>query len=113
MPFIKVNTNVNIKGKEDELLSSFSKMSSQALAKPESYIMLELNGNKDMMFAGDNEPLAYVECKSIGLDEYATKELSDKICSLINDKLGVRPARIYIEFSNAQRHMWGFNKSTF
>ena len=65
------------------------------------------------LFAGDNQPLAYLELKSIGLPGDRTKALSADLCQLISTELAIAPDRIYIEFHDAPRNMWGWNGSTF
>jgi hypothetical protein len=42
-----------------------------------------------------------------------TKEMSQDFCEQINKTLGVPKNRIYIEFSDAQGYLWGWNSSTF
>jgi len=32
---------------------------------------------------------------------------------LIKQQLGIDESRVYIEFSNPERHMWGWNGATF
>jgi phenylpyruvate tautomerase len=39
--------------------------------------------------------------------------MSADFCQQIESELGVSANRIYIEFADAQRHLWGWNKSTF
>jgi phenylpyruvate tautomerase PptA (4-oxalocrotonate tautomerase family) len=90
---------------------------SQPLAKetgkPERYVMVELAGDKDMLFGGSNEPLAYVECKSIDLSAQQAKSLSASIPQLLASNLLLSAERIYIEFSNCPGNLWGWNGSTF
>ena len=66
-----------------------------------------------MAFAGSEAPAAYLELKSIGLPGERTGELSKALCEMIHDEFGINPERIYIEFSDAPCHMWGWNGATF
>ena len=66
-----------------------------------------------MLFAGSNEPLAYLELKSIGLPADKTTQFSATLCDLISTTLSIQSDRIYIEFSDAPRHLWGWNGKTF
>ena len=70
-------------------------------------------GYQALVFAGDNNPAAYLELKSINLPESETAQISSALCELVSDQLGIDKNRIYIEFSNAERHMWGWNGATF
>jgi len=66
-----------------------------------------------MVFDGSDMPLAYLELKSINLPEDSTSKLSQALCNLVSDSLGISIDRIYIEFANAQRYLWGWNGATF
>ncbi len=66
-----------------------------------------------MLFGGNDAALAYLELKSIGLPERKTRELSEALCTLLEEEVGIARDRIYIEFSNAERHLWGWNGTTF
>lgn len=114
MPYLKIETNLTLDQQTAHLLSgSASRHVADALGKPERYVMVNLQSGQAMSLAGSDASLAYLELKSIGLPEGATKELSAGLCQLIHDRLGIPPDRIYIEFSNAARHLWGWNGSTF
>jgi hypothetical protein len=75
--------------------------------------MVAIEAGQDMLFAGSSDPLAYLELKSIGLLETATPALSAALCQLISAELGIEQNRIYIEFANAARHLWGWDGTTF
>jgi len=114
MPYLKINTNVSLdKDRKNALAASASTLLSQLLGKPESYIMVEIASDASIMFASTNEPAVYIELKSIGLPEADTEKLSASLCDFIDAQIGVPPDRIYIEFSPAARHLWGWNKHTF
>ena len=112
MPLLNIKTSCTIDDNNSLALDA-SKKVAQILGKPESYVMVIVEENQTLVFAGNNQPAAYLELKSLGLPESQTTELSSSLCNFINEKLGVDPARIYIEFSNAERHMWGWKGGTF
>ena len=114
MPVLKIQTNVETESNiKEAFLDIASATVSRILHKPETYVMVILEYNSDMRFAGDDSPLAYLELKSIGLPSDHTRELSQALCQLITTHLAIQPNRIYIEFANAEHHMWGWNSSTF
>lgn len=114
MPYLKLTTNVAISDlNPQDLLSSLSKLMAQETGKPEAYVLVETKENKSMLFAGSDQPLAYLECKSIGLSDKQVKSLSAAITQALNDKLKIKGDRVYIEFSNCQGNYWGWNGSTF
>ncbi len=112
MPYIKLNTNVEIEDKPS-VLRKLSQIAVKETGKPESYVMIEITDNSSMLFAGKDTPLAFLECKSIGLSERQAKALSASLCELLNTELHISSDRIYIEFSNAPAAFWGYNGSTF
>ncbi len=114
MPCIIIRTNQKI-SEQQKLLTcqSTSALISSLLAKPERYVMAIMEHPVSMTMAGTNEPAAYIELKSINLPEQQTTELSRQICQYISKQLDINGQRIYIEFSNAQRHLWGWDSKTF
>lgn len=116
MPLIKVQTSVtNIeKSQGEKLLKTLSGKLSHHLGKPESYVMTALETNIPMTFGGTTEPVCYIEIKNLGqMSPQQTKSMSADFCQVIEEELKVAPNRTYIEFTDAQRHLWGWNKSTF
>lgn len=114
MPYLKLKTNQTIAQEQStDLLAEFSQLLAKETAKPERYIMVELNTNKNMVFSGNSEPLAYLECKSIGLSSQQAKLLSAAISEILHTRLNIPIDRIYIEFSNCPAEYWGWNGSTF
>ncbi|MGY6275683.1 phenylpyruvate tautomerase MIF-related protein [Methylomonas sp. MgM2] len=114
MPYLKLNTNVDISREQSQqLLAELSGLLAKETGKPERYVMVEIFGDRSMLFGGTNQPLAYLECKSIGLSTEQTKALACSIPKLLGTKLSLAPDRIYIEFSNCPAEFWGWNGSTF
>ncbi len=111
MPLISIETNQTLDNPSS--LKEISAAVATMLGKPESYLMLKLKHNEHMLFAGNKEPLAHINVKSLGLPEDHTKELSAQLCKMIQEHFSVAPERIYIEFANPERHMWGWNSGTF
>ena len=114
MPYLKIETNVNINSQQHaELLKHASSKVAALLGKPESYVMVAVQAGVPMLFAGSNAPLAYLELKSIGLPRERTTEHSATLTTLIGEQLGIKPERVYIEFADAERPMWGWSGRTF
>ncbi|TCK17614.1 macrophage migration inhibitory factor (MIF) [Thiogranum longum] len=114
MPLLKIQTNQAIdETTAKTLIKDASARVAELLGKPERYVMVSLEHNPDMVFGGSDEPLAYLELKSIGLPESRTGELSSGLCKLLNTSLDLPADRVYIEFADAARHMWGWNEGTF
>ncbi len=77
--------------------------------------MTRMNFGESMCFAGDSRrACAYVEVKNIGeLSPESTSLISQKICKTLEGKLGIEPSRVYIEFHESARHLWGWDGRTF
>lgn len=114
MPYLKLSTNVQITpAQSTTLLTELSQLLAKETGKPERYVMVEATGGKAMLFGGSAEPLAYLECKSIGLSPGQAKALAASIPRLLAEKLSLPADRVYIEFSNCPGDFWGWNGSTF
>jgi phenylpyruvate tautomerase PptA (4-oxalocrotonate tautomerase family) len=114
MPYLLIRTNREVTPAErPALLKKCSAHVAEALGKPERFVMVSLEPQANMLFAGEEAPCAYLEMKSIGLPGDRTAGLSAGLCQLIADELDIPVSRIYIEFADAARHMWGWDGKTF
>ena len=114
MPYLSIQTNKSLdKSAQATLCQKVSNLVSELLKKPESYVMVAITDSIPMLFSGTDEACAYLELKSIGLPENSCQDFSNALCSLVNDEIAIEKSRIYIEFSNAERHLWGWNSTTF
>ncbi len=97
-----------------EMLASFSSLLASELSKPERYVMVSLVPRATMSFAGSREPACYAELKNVGtLSADKVEHLSQVLCTAIGKALALPADRIYIEFTNADGALWGFDGSTF
>jgi phenylpyruvate tautomerase len=114
MPYLKIQTNLRVEEPaRTQLMQRASRTAADTLGKSERYVMVALESDVPMCFAGSDSPLAFLELKSIGLPEARTGEFSRALCELVNAELGIDKERVYIEFEDAPRNMWGWNGGTF
>jgi phenylpyruvate tautomerase PptA (4-oxalocrotonate tautomerase family) len=114
MPFLRIQTNQPLTDAEAGTLAArASAVVAEQLGKPERYVMTSVESNPAMQFAGSTAPLAYLELKSIGLPESLTADTSRALCTMLASATGIEPERVYIEFTDAPRRMWGWNNGTF
>lgn len=114
MPFLRIQTNQPLTDAEASTLAGHAAaVVAGQLGKPERYVMTSVESNPAMQFAGSTAPLAYLELKSIGLPESRTADISRALCEMLASETGVEPERVYIEFTDAPRKMWGWNNGTF
>ncbi len=114
MPYCRLETNLSLSSAQQQhFLANLSQKVAALLQKPESYVMLSLAPNTPMLFAGSDSPCACVSLKSIGLPEDQTIEFSKGLCDFIETELEIPSPRIYIEFINIPRALWGWDGRTF
>lgn len=114
MPYLRIQTNLAVdEAHKQALLSDASALVAKALGKPESYVMVSFAPQQPMSFAGSDAPCAYLELKSIGLSDTKTPEISAELCKLLEREMDIPASRIYIEFADAPRAMWGWKGATF
>jgi len=112
MPLLNIKTNISIKNKT-AFAEAASKAIAELLEKPESYVMINIEDNQCLMFAGNHKPCALLSLKSLGLPEDLTAKFSKSLCAFIQTQTKIETSRIYIEFSSPERHMWGWDSRTF
>ncbi|HWA84782.1 MAG TPA: phenylpyruvate tautomerase MIF-related protein [Opitutus sp.] len=114
MPYLKIETNLPLNpAARRNIMQSASSLVATELEKPESFVMIALQPDTPMLFAGSDEPVAFLELKSIGLPGRKTKALSRVLCALIEDHLGIPKDRVYVKFIDAQHSMWGWKGDVF
>ena len=112
MPLLKLQTSSEISN-EDKLMESLSAAVSDVTGKPEQYIMIALEKGTFMM-GSKKAVAAFAEVRGIGgINREINKKLSERICSIINEELGIPAERIYINFFDIPASNWGWNSSTF
>jgi len=109
MPYLKIQTNLPLtKSAERAILREASALVAEQLGKPESFVMIAVQPDTPMLFAGSDEPVAFLELKSVGLPGRKTKSLSASLCHLIEEHLGIAKDRVYVKFIDVNRGMWGW-----
>lgn len=114
MPLLKLETTVTLsEEKTKALLGSLSKTVAGIIGKPEQYMMVSINPSA-IWISGKAGDAALVDIRSIGgLSGEVNRKLSQEVCQLLKDSLGIPPERIYLNFSDVEAGHWGWNSSTF
>jgi len=114
MPLLKLETTAPLpeeKGKP--LLAALSKAVASATGKPEQYVMVTVT-QLAMLMSGNAGEAAFVDVRGIGgLNGETNRKLSQQICTLLKDSLGIAPDRVYLNFTQVEAGNWGWNGSTF
>ena len=114
MPFLQILTNTAVSDADQEtLLTEAAQLVSEALGKDPKYFMAHLQPGQTMRFGGSDAPLAFLSLKALGLPAEQTTSLSDALCTLVTNTLAIPTDRIYLEFADVERGMWGWNRTVF
>ncbi len=114
MPLLNLETTVVLsEDNRKALLASLSKAVAETIGKPEQYVMVSVS-QAAMLMSGNPGEAAFLDIRSIGgLSDDVNRRLSQKICKLLNDSLGIAQNRIYLNFTDVQATNWGWNGITF
>jgi len=114
MPLLKLETTVALSDdKRKALLAALSKIVAETVGKPEQYVMVTASPAAILM-SGKPGEAAFVDCRSIGgLSGVVNRQLSEKICRLLNESLGLPSNRVYLNFTDVEAANWGWNGQTF
>lgn len=114
MPLLKLETTVPLPEEElKPLLAALSKAVAGTIGKPEQYVMITVSQSA-MLMSGKSGDAAFVDIRSIGgLNGETNRKLSQQVCKLLMDSLGIAPDRVYLNFSDVAAGNWGWNGSTF
>ncbi len=88
---------------------------SSVIGKSRDFVMVLLESGVSASFGGNLvDPCAYLEVKNVGeLSSEITGKLSQRLGELIEKEFGIASDRIYIEFQESKRHLWGWAGKTF
>jgi phenylpyruvate tautomerase len=113
MPYFSIETNQALDGAGVPLFTrKASAFVAELLGKPESYVMTSLKPKTAMNFGGTDGPAAFVRLKSIGLPRQRCGELAEAICAFVDRELGVPKERVFIDFKDVERSLFGWNGGT-
>ena len=114
MPLLTLTTSAAPPTERGRLLAHLSALLARELGKPEAYVMVALEPRAEMSFGGTTRPACYAELKNVGtLSPERVEKLSELLCAELAAALNVDQDRIYIEFTNADGALWGWNGGTF
>ena len=114
MPLLKLETTTALpEDRRRALLASLSKAVAETIGKPEQYIMVTAS-QAAMVMSGKAGDAAFVDIRSIGgLGDDVNRKLSQQVCKLLKDSLGILPDRVYLNFTDVDAGNWGWNETTF
>lgn len=114
MPYVHVETNLGLDAEGSAALAGkVSELAAKLAGKPERWVMARVEAGATLLYGGSDEAAAFVEFKSIGLDATDCPSMSAALCGLLEAEVGIPADRVYIEFKDLPRAMFGWNGATF
>lgn len=113
MPMIKVDATVKLNDAKRDMLKTELGKAISIMGKPESYLMIELNDEKDLYFGGNKlEKGAYVEIKVLGsIDAPQSDRMTAKVCEILRNITDIPGDAVYVSYWGTAS--WGWNGSNF
>ncbi len=112
MPFINLKTNQSIENAEEAIKTELGKAITAIPGKSEAWLMVELEGNKNMYFKGSGEACAMFNVSIFGsANDGAYDDLTSRICQISEKYLGVPADRTYVKYTEIEH--WGYNGFNF
>jgi phenylpyruvate tautomerase PptA (4-oxalocrotonate tautomerase family) len=116
MPLLLIHSQVTPKesATHAHVLGTLTSLLARELNKPERYVMVALAPLTAISFANTQEPAIYAEMKNVGhLSTSQIENLAQVLNQALSKAFSVQGDRIYIEFTNADGALWGWNGGTF
>ncbi len=114
MPYIKLTTTARVDApKADALKARFGKAIESFPGKTELWLMVAIEGEKQMWFRGDNSAdTAMVEVDLLGsIAKQGSERMTAALCDILEQELGIAPDRTYVKYTGFAD--WGWNGSNF
>ena len=116
MPTFILHTNLSDSDlvPQEDLHQEIRKIISKSIGKSEDFVLTLLQSNVKMQFGKKDGASAYCEVKNVGtLSPDITNQITNSLTETLSLNLKISPDRIYIEFQESARHLWGWNGKTF
>lgn len=114
MPYIEAK--VSCKLTEEKVISlkeAFGKAIELIPGKNEGWLMVNIEDGKNMFFKGNRDSdTAHISVSIFGkASSKAYDDLTNELCSLVSEIIGISPDRTYITYSEYDK--WGWNNMNF
>ena len=113
MPFINAKLTVPVDDAKKEAIKSKFGQAVSIIGKPESFLMVGIEDNYDLWFAGEKvDRGAYVAVEIYGnASSDAYNRMTGEICNILGDELDIPGDRIYVKYQGVAD--WGWNGRNF
>ena len=113
MPFIDSKITIPVDDAQKEAIKTRLGKAVSILNKPESFLMVGIEDNYDLWFAGEKvDKGAYVAVEIYGnASSDAYNRMTGEICNILGEELDIPADRIYIKYHGVAD--WGWNGRNF
>ncbi len=113
MPYINVKTNAALNDSaKEEIKSQLGQAITAIPGKSEGWLMVNIDEPSAMYFKGSDESCAMFEVSLFGsASSSAYDKLTELICAISEQYLGVSASRTYVKYFETQH--WGWNNMNF
>ncbi len=113
MPMIQSKITGAVSPEKRDILKAELGQAISIMNKPESYLMLSIEDNQDLYFAGRRlDKGAYVEVKVLGtVNTDSSNRMTAKICEIFKSVLGIPGDSIYVSYWGTPN--WGYDGGNF
>lgn len=113
MPFIDSKITVKVSDEKKEAIKAKLGEAVSIIGKPESFLMIGFDDEYTLYFAGKKmEKAVYVAVDVFGSSNSpACSEMTEKICEIYEEELGIPAGNIYVEYRSTRD--WGWNGRNF
>jgi phenylpyruvate tautomerase PptA (4-oxalocrotonate tautomerase family) len=110
MPVLKIETNQTLSDDQTAaLMEKSTDMLCRVLDKPKTYMMVYIDSGCSMMFNGTADPFAFVQLRQFAFDKKQAAGIIAGISEFIVDELQVSPDRQYIQLTEMESTLFGWN----
>ncbi len=115
MPLVRLETTEELEPpRKASLCAALSRLCAETIGKDERWVVALVSDGLAMRFGGAPGPAAFVDVRSIGgLTPKVNAALSQKICRLLEEELGIPGARVYLVMTDVRAQDWGHDGGTF
>lgn len=108
MPFINAKISLPLDGEKKEILKSRFGKAVTLIGKPESYLMVDIEDQHDLWFAGKKlDKGAYVSVSAFGSPaRTGCAKMAAELNKILNEELSIPGENIYITFHPVDTWAW-------
>ena len=113
MPFIDSKITVPVSAEKKEAIKTKLGKAVSVMHKPESYLMVGIDDDYDLWFAGKKlEKGAFVSVSVFGdVSPSDSQKMTEAICKILNEELEIPGDKVYVKYLGTDN--WGWNGNNF